>query len=41
MGNSDANGGNFGWIQSLRRFLAMKLRIEAMIVIVEVVMEKR
>ena len=41
MGNSDANGGNFGWIQSLRRCLAMKLRIEVMIVIVEVVMEKR
>ena len=39
IGNSDANGGHFGWIQSLRRFLAMKLRMEVVIVIVEVVME--
>ena len=41
IGTSDAKGGNLGWIHSLRRLLATKPSKAEMIVIVDVVMEKR
>ena len=40
IGKSEAKGGNFGWIHSLRRLLATKLVMENMIAIVDVVIDK-
>ena len=41
IGKTDAKGGNFGLIQTRRRFSAMKDEMRRMMVMVEVAMEKR